>query len=145
TPDGKGTVFYQTKTTHAISLAIESDGHLLVGTESPGRLFRLDANGKPFVLLDSPYNEIHTIRLDSKGVIYVAAVSGPGGSSPGPTPSPSSEPSAPLTPTVSVSTDITAIAVLEPTPQSGASTSSASDRSNAGPSAGGVYRITPDG
>jgi len=62
TPDGKGSVFYQTKTTHAISLAFESDGHLLVGTESPGRLFRLDANGKPFVLLDSPTNEIHALR-----------------------------------------------------------------------------------
>ena len=79
TPDGKASVFYQTKTTHAISLALESDGHLLVGTESPGRLFRLDANGKPFVLLDSPYNEIHTLKLDPKGVIYAAAVSGPGG------------------------------------------------------------------
>ena len=145
TPDGKGSVFYQTKTTHAISLAIEGDGHLLVGTESPGRLFRLDANGKPFVLLDSPYNEIHTLKLDPKGVIYAAAVSGGGGSGP-PPPSPSSpEPSAPPTPTVSVSTEITAIAVVDSAPQGGAGTTSAPERANTGPSAGGVYRITPDG
>ena len=143
TPDGKGTVFYQTKTTHAISLAIENDGHLLVGTESPGRLFRLDANGKPFVLLDSPYNEIHTLKLDSKGVIYAAAVSG-GGSMPS-TPSPSNaEPSTPPTATVSVSTEITAIAVVDATPQ-GAAAASSPERSSTGPSAGGVYRITPEG
>ncbi|HXD18994.1 MAG TPA: hypothetical protein VN654_18400 [Vicinamibacterales bacterium] len=144
TPDGKGSVFYQTKTTHAISLAIENDGHLLVGTESPGRLFRLDANGKPFVLLDSPYNEIHTLRLDAKGVIYAAAVSGAGGSLPSTPPSSNAEPPASPTPTVSVSTEITAIAVVDTTPQGGTAASTP-ERSNAGPSAGGVYRITPDG
>ena len=144
TPDGKGTIFYQTKTTHAISLAIESDGHLLVGTESPGRLFRLDANGKPFVLLDSPYNEIHTLRLDPKGVIYAAAVSGAGGSTPS-TPPSNPEPSTPPTATVSVSTEITAIAIVDATPQGGTSTPSAPERTNTGPSAGAVYRITPEG
>jgi len=72
----KARSFYQTKTTHAISLAFESDGHLPRRHRVPGRLFRLDANGKPFVLLDSPYNEIHALRLDPKGVIYAAAVSG---------------------------------------------------------------------
>src|SRR5436190_1378133 len=144
TPDGKGTVFYQTKTTHAISLAIESDGHLLVGTESPGRLFRLDANGKPFVLLDSPYNEIHTLKIDSKGVIYAAAVSSQGSSNTPPPPPSMPEPAQPATPTVSVSTEITAIAVIEPSPQTGAMMS-APERPNTGSSAGGVYRITSDG
>jgi hypothetical protein len=144
TPDGKGTVFYQTKTTHAISLALESDGHLLVGTESPGRLFRLDASGKPFVLLDSPYNEIHTLKIDSKGVIYAAAVSQKGGSNT-PPPAPSTPEPAQPTATVSVSTEITAIAIAEPPPQTGAATMSASERPNTGSSAGGVYRITPDG
>jgi hypothetical protein len=144
TPDGKGSVFYQTKTTHAISLAFESDGHLLVGTESPGRLFRLDATGKPFVLLDSPYNEIHTLRLDSKGVIYAAAVSGATG---GGTISPPSNPEPPAptaTATVSVSTEITAIAVVD-TPAASGGASSGADRVSTGPSAGGVYRISPDG
>ena len=145
TPDGKGTVFYQTKTTHAISLAIEGDGHLLVGTESPGRLFRLDANGKPFVLLDSPYNEIHTLKLDPKGVIYAAAFSGPGGVMPQAPPQGNSDTPTPVTATVSVSTEITAIAVAEPAGQAGGATSSAPERANTGSSAGGVYRISPEG
>ena len=145
TPNGNGSVFYLTKTTHAISLAIESDGHLLVGTESPGRLFRLDATGKPFVLLDSPYNEIHTLRLDPKGVIYAAAVSGAtGGGVSATTPNP--EPPPPATATVSVSTEITAIAIVDtPSTGGGGGATSGAERLSTGPSAGGVYRITPDG
>ena len=37
-------------------------GELLAGTESPGRVFRIDAAGKAFVLLDSPYREIHALQ-----------------------------------------------------------------------------------
>ena len=144
TPDGKGSVFYQTKTTHAISLAFESDGHLLVGTESPGRLFRLDTTGKPFVLLDSPYNEIHTLRLDPKGVIYAAAVSGATGGGTISAPSNPEPPAPTTTATVSVSTEITAIAVVD-TPAAVGGASSGADRVSTGPSAGGVYRISPDG
>ena len=36
-----------------MTLAFDRDGQLLAGTESPGRVFRLDASGKPFVLLDA--------------------------------------------------------------------------------------------
>ena len=36
TPDGKGTPFYATKATHAMTLAFDRDGQLLAGTESPG-------------------------------------------------------------------------------------------------------------
>ena len=53
TPDGKGAPFYQTKATHVIALAFQPDGQLLAGTESPGRLFRIDRAGKAFLLLDS--------------------------------------------------------------------------------------------
>ena len=53
TPDGKGAPFYETKATHAMTLAFDREGRLLAGTESPGRVFRIDASGKPFVLLDS--------------------------------------------------------------------------------------------
>ena len=53
-------------------------GRLIAGTESPGRVFRIDASGKPFVLLDSGYNEIHKLRIDQSGAIYAAAVRGRG-------------------------------------------------------------------
>ena len=143
TPDGRGSVFYQTKATHAISLALENDGHLLVGTESPGRIFRIDAAGKPFVLLESAYNEIHSLHVEPNGMIYATALSGGGGggsSSPSAPPEPSSP--TPVA-TVSVSTEITAVAVVDAPAQAGGS--STVERQSSGPSAGGVYRISPDG
>ncbi len=143
TPEGKGEPFYQTKATHAISLAFDRVGRLLVGTESPGRVFQVDASGKPFVLLDSPFNEIHALRVDSNGVIYAAALSGrtptedrpPARITPEPTPPP---------PVPSVSTEITAISIADvsvtaaqgPTP---------APRSAPGSAAGALFRILPDG
>ena len=75
-PDGKGSAFYATKATHVITLAFERDGQLLAGTEGPGRLFRVDAAGKAFLLLDSTFQEIRAIRIDPQGNIYLAALSG---------------------------------------------------------------------
>ena len=45
----------------------------------PGRVFRIDAAGKAFVLLDSPFKEIHALRVADDGTIYAAAVSGASG------------------------------------------------------------------
>ena len=139
----KGAVFYQTKATHAISLAFDRDGRLLVGTESPGRLFRIDASGKPFVLLDSPYNEIHAIRVDGAGTIYAAAVSGRTGS--GGTGNPpaqmATDPAPPPIP--SVSTEILSISIADVPATTGATTTQPARTT--GPAAGALYRITPDG
>ena len=75
TPDGKGTRFYKTSATNVVSLAVTKSGELIAGTESPGRVFRIDAAGKAFVLLDSPFQEIHALRMADDGTIYAAAVS----------------------------------------------------------------------
>src|SRR5262249_39348848 len=116
TPDGKGTLFYDTKATHAMTLAIDRDGRVVVGTESPGRLFRLDASGKPFVLLDSPYSEIHSLRVDSDGNIYAAALNARSGASESRPAIPVPAPETSLTPTVSVSAEITSIAIVDMSP-----------------------------
>ncbi|MGH9346173.1 MAG: hypothetical protein ACRD26_02795 [Vicinamibacterales bacterium] len=140
-PDGKGQPFYQTKATHAISLAFDREGRLLVGTESPGRVFRVDATGKAFVLLDSPFNEIHTLRVDRGGIVYAAALSGrppveeraPARSTPEPTPAP----------VPSVSTEITAISIADVSVS--ATATAQPPRSAPGTAAGALYRILPDG
>jgi sugar lactone lactonase YvrE len=142
TPDGQGQPFYQTRATHAIALAFDRDGRLLVGTESPGRVFQVDASGKPFVLLDSPFNEIHTIRVDPRGVIYATALSGrqpaeeraPVRITPEPTPPP---------PMPSVSTEITAITIADVSVAS--ASQAAPPRPAPGTAAGAIYRILPDG
>ena len=144
TPDGKGTTFYATKATHAMTLAFDRDGQLLAGTESPGRVFRLDASGKPFVLLDSSYNEIHALRVDSRGNIYVAAVSGRPASAPDRTPGPAPAAPAPAPLTPNVSTEITVVAVGDAV-VSTAQGPPGPPRAAAPAAAGAVFRILPDG
>lgn len=144
TPDGQSTVFYKTMTTHAVSLAFESSGSLLVGTESPGKLFRIDRGGKGFVLLDSIFQEIHAIRLDAKGTIYAAALSGrattetraPEPSRPETTRAPSAAP-VPV-----VTTEVTSISIVDPAGGQTLTTSASSDRRS---SRGAIYRIASDG
>jgi sugar lactone lactonase YvrE len=147
TPDGKGTPFYQTKATHATALTLDKSGNLLVGTESPGRVIRVDSNGKGFVLLDSPFQEIRTLRFDDKGALYVAAVNGRAISGGGPAiateasaPSGGADAARTPVPSVSVSTEITAIGVVE-TP----SPSGTSSRTDNRLTKGAIYRISPDG
>ena len=87
-----------------------------------GFVLRIGADGRGFVLLDSPYQEIRKLRFDDKGVLFVAAANGRAnsGSAPQtPTDAPAQTPSggasggAPV-PTVSVSTEITAVVVDSP-------------------------------
>ena len=146
TPEGKGSVFYTTKATHVISLAIDRSGQLLAGTESPGRLFRIDTAGKAFLLLDSTFQEIHAIRLDPQGNIYLAALSGRTSSTGQPAATPPSEANPPPArePVPTVTTEVTAIAVVD----SGAAsvgTTEAPAREDRRGGRGAIYRIRPDG
>ena len=143
-PDGTGAPFYSTKATHVMTLAFDSQQRLLAGTESPGRVFQLDATGKPFVLLDSPYNEIRALRVNAKGDVYAAAVNGRGGQPDRP-PSPAPEPPAPQ-PIASVSTEVVAITIAADTSSIQAGpTPPPMLRGNQGLGTGAIYRIMPDG
>src|SRR6185436_15835584 len=103
--------------THVTALAFDKAGNLLVGTGTPGKVLRIDAEGKAFVLLDSPFQEIRTLRFDDKGALYVAAISGrPGAGGGSPLPSdtldrPTADPS--RAPVPSVSAEITSISIVD--------------------------------
>jgi SMP-30/Gluconolactonase/LRE-like region len=143
TPDGRGDRFYKTNATNVVSLAFSKTGDLIAGTESPGRVFRIDPSGKAFVLLDSPFREIHAIRLAEDGTIFAAAVSGTQSSGDDRASDRQlTEPARPPVPTVS--TEITAISVVDsPPPPTGGSLPSAG-RSRR-PGKGAIYRIRPNG
>jgi len=100
TPDGQGTRFYKTNAGNVVSLAFTKAGDLIAGTESPGRVFRIDSSGKAFVLLDSPFREIHAVRLAEDGTIYAVAVNGSQGGESRPTESAAPEPRRAPVPTV---------------------------------------------
>jgi WD40 repeat protein len=143
TADGKGSRFYKTSSTNVVSLAVAKSGDLIAGTESPGRVFRIDATGKAFVLLDSPYREIHAIRIGPDGTIYAAAVSATPPSGGSDRPSEPSPADAGRSVVPSVSTEITSMTLVE-----GAISSSsppASSRAPRRPARGAIYRIKSDG
>ena len=143
TPTGQGTRFYKTSSTNVVSLAFTKAGDLIAGTESPGRVFRIDAGGKAFVLLESPYKEIHALRVADDGTIYAAAVSGTSGvtedrSVDRPTLDPAGR-----TPPPTGSAEITSITVVDtPSPPSSALIGSPPRRTS---SKGAIYRIRPNG
>jgi sugar lactone lactonase YvrE len=142
-PDGKGVKFFASKTAHAVSLAFDHNRQLLVGTGAPGRVFRVDAAGKGFLLLDTTYQEIHSIRVDPKGVVYAAAQSGRVQASEPAPESPMAPP--PVTPSIpNVSTEITSITVVDVSggAQGGGGASSTDRR---GTMSGAVFRVQPDG
>ena len=141
-PTEKATRFYKTNAGNVVSLAFTKTGELIAGTESPGRVFRIDPSGKAFVLLESPFREIHAVRLAEDGTIYAVAVNGTqGGESRATDPLPA-EPARPPVP--SVSTEITAMTVIEgPVSSSGGSQSVRPSRRAA--ARGAIYRIRPDG
>src|SRR6266545_403877 len=144
TPDGKGERFYKTNAGNVVSLAFTKSGELIAGTDSPGRVFRIDSGGKAFVLLDSPFREIHALRLADDGTIYAVAVNGAQGGDSRPTTDAPAPPEAPArAPVPSVSTEITAVAVME-NPVGGVSTTPP-PRQNRRGGKGTIYRIRPDG
>ena len=145
-PDGKGSPFYSTKATHVIALTFDRSGQLLAGTEGPGRLFRVDSSGKAFLLLDSTHQEIRAIRLDAQGNIYLAALTGrtTSTSQPAVTPPSDTSTSSAREPVPTVTTEVTAIAVVD---TAGASVGSAEPpaREDRRGGRGAIYRIRPDG
>ena len=142
TPAGVGTLFYKASATNVVSLAIAPSGDLIAGTESPGRVFRLDSAGKPFVLLDSPFKEIHAVRVAADGTIYAAAMNGAGGDRPADRATPDTD----RPPVPNVTSEITTIGAADSTPPSvGSTTGSATTARPRGTARGTVYRIKPDG
>ncbi len=144
-PEGRGVPFFRTKTTHATALTFDRSGNLIVGTGAPGKVIRVDQDGKGFVLLDTTFQEIRGLHFDDKGMLFVTAMNGRAGSASGPIVPPVVEPAAaggraPV-PTVTVSAEITSIAVIDTTDSSSASSS----RDNRSTTKGALYRIAPDG
>jgi hypothetical protein len=141
--DGKGSPFYRTRATHAMALAFDRDGNLLAGTGSPGRVFRIDANGKGFVLLDSPHREIRALKVGPDHSIYAAALSDRPASSGGDTSGDRETPEPQRTATPTVSTEITAIAIVDAGQATAASPTARESRPRQ--EKGAIFRILPDG
>ena len=91
------------------------------------------------MLLDSPFREIHAVRLTEDGTIYAVAVNGSQGGDSRATDPPVQEPARPPVP--SVSTEITTISVVDSSVTGATPQSRPSRRQGKG----AIYRIRPDG
>ena len=143
--DGTGKVFYESGTTHVTALAWDGKGALLVGTSSPGRVVRVDpTSGRGFVLLESAYKEVRSIKVSSAGTIFATAVGAGSDASSAPTEKPSTIDTT-STPIASVSTEVTITAIGDQTIVTPSSGGSSRSESRSGTAKGAVYRIAPDG
>lgn len=140
--EGRSEVLTRTQAKHVTSMALDTSGRVLAATDSPGRVLRVDDAGRGFVVLDTPYRELRGLAVGKDGAVYAAGVNGKAaetGAGPAAMPEP-----ARAAPTPAVSTEITAITVLDAPTIVGAP-APAQAPSEAGTPKGTVYRIAPDG
>src|SRR5437762_12938500 len=74
-PIGRSKVLFNSTETQLRSLAVESDGTLLVGGSAKGRIYEVKPDGATHALYDSSLNEICSIYVDGNGIGWAAAVS----------------------------------------------------------------------
>ena len=137
---GTAEPLYTSSAAHVVSMTFDGERRLVVGTESPGRVFRLGADNRPFLLLDTNLQEVRALRADGRGRLYVAAQARRSGDGGGDAPAVVDAPRA--QPVASVTVSITAISVVDaPTPVP----STAGDGATVGATVGAIFRIDADG
>ena len=139
---GTAEPLYTSAAAHVVSLAFDADRRLVVGTESPGRVFRLGADNRPFLLLDTNLQEVRALRTDARGRIYVAAQARRSGGDGGGDAAPSTVEPVRAQPVASVSVSITAMSVVDTSTPAPAA---ASTGSGGGAPVGAIFRIDVDG
>jgi hypothetical protein len=137
---GSGTVFYDAGADHVSALAFDAAGRLLVGTSNPGRVVRLERDGKPFVLLEAGYQEVRSLRV--AGDVLYATAAGPSAAG---AETPARPSSTDATPAVTMSTEITVTAVGDTAVVTPSAPAASAESRASGSQKGAVYRIAADG
>jgi hypothetical protein len=76
TGPGAGAPWVDTDEVHVVSLAFAPNGDLLAGTDPNALVLRIDKEGRPFTVLDSPLQEAHAIRVGADGSVYALVIAG---------------------------------------------------------------------
>jgi sugar lactone lactonase YvrE len=66
--------FFQSDEQHIRALLFETDGSLLAGSDGDGLVYRIDKEGKGFILFNAPKREVTALTKSPAGQIYVATV-----------------------------------------------------------------------
>jgi sugar lactone lactonase YvrE len=73
-PGGKPELFYKSDEEHIRTLAFDKAGNLIAGSDGSGLVYRIDPQGKAFVVYDAPKKEITSVTVAPDGTIYAAGV-----------------------------------------------------------------------
>ena len=73
-PTTKPELFFKSDEAHIRTLAWDPKGNLIAGSDGTGLIYRIDPQGKGFVLFEAPHREITSIAVSSNGTIYAASV-----------------------------------------------------------------------
>ena len=73
-PAGKPGVFFKSDEAHIRCIAWDGKGNLLAGSDGSGLVYRIDSEGKGYVLFEAPRREITSLAVGANGTIYAASV-----------------------------------------------------------------------
>jgi hypothetical protein len=72
--NGTGQAIYRPPAGHVVALARDAQNRILAGTESPGRVYRIGADDRPFAMLDSGLTEVRALTTGADGATFAAAM-----------------------------------------------------------------------
>ena len=73
-PGAQPEIFFKSDEQHIRSLAWDAKGNLIAGSDGSGLVYRIDAQGKGYVLFEAPRREITAVAVATDGTIYAASV-----------------------------------------------------------------------
>jgi sugar lactone lactonase YvrE len=73
-PDAKPELFFKSDEQHIRSLAWDAKGDLIAGSDGSGLVYRINPEGKGYVLFEAPRREITSVAVAADGTIYAASV-----------------------------------------------------------------------
>ncbi len=73
-PGSPADEFFKSDEAHIRSLAWDAKGNLIAGSDGSGLVYRIDPNGKGYVLFEASRREITSIAVGANGTIYASSV-----------------------------------------------------------------------
>jgi hypothetical protein len=73
-PTEKPQEFFKSDEQHIRSLAWDAKGNLIAGSDGSGLVYRINSDGKGYVLFEAPRREITSVTVGHDGTIYAASV-----------------------------------------------------------------------
>jgi hypothetical protein len=73
-PQAKPELFFKSDEQHIRALAWDAKGNLIAGSDGSGLIYRIDPQGKGYVLFEAPRREITAVAVSKNGTIYAASV-----------------------------------------------------------------------